>query len=89
MRRLCMKRSVSLALLGSTACARVQVLHLSQRPALQIHGRHWDEGTLFAVAYAYEQATMHRVPPPSFPECTGQKPFVPYSEVCPVAILCS
>lgn len=26
-------------------------------------GRRWDEGTLFGLAYAYEQKTMHRRPP--------------------------
>ena len=35
---------------------------------LQILGRPYSEGLLFAMAYAYEQATMHRVPPELFPE---------------------
>ncbi len=35
-------------------------LHLLARP--------FDEGTLFRVAYAYEQATMHRGGSPIFPE---------------------
>ena len=30
---------------------------------LTIFGRSWDEGRLFALAYAYEQATHHRKPP--------------------------
>jgi amidase len=34
---------------------------------LTIFGRPWDEGKLFAFAYAYEQATHHRKPPPSTP----------------------
>jgi amidase len=34
---------------------------------LQIAGRPFAEGTLFEVAYAYEQATRHRRPPPDFP----------------------
>ena len=32
---------------------------------LTIFGRPWDEGHLFAFAYAYEQATHHRKPPPT------------------------
>ena len=32
---------------------------------LTIFGRPWDEGRLFALAYAYEQATHHRRPPAS------------------------
>jgi Asp-tRNA(Asn)/Glu-tRNA(Gln) amidotransferase A subunit family amidase len=35
---------------------------------LQILGRPYTEGLLFGIAYAYEQATNHRVPPASFPE---------------------
>ncbi len=35
---------------------------------LQILGRPYAEGLLFGLAYAYEQATMHRVPPRGFPE---------------------
>jgi len=35
---------------------------------LQILGRPYDEGLLFRVAYAYEQATEHRRPPEAFPE---------------------
>jgi Asp-tRNA(Asn)/Glu-tRNA(Gln) amidotransferase A subunit family amidase len=34
---------------------------------LTIFGRPWDEGHLFAFAYAYEQATHHRKPPPTTP----------------------
>ena len=34
---------------------------------LTIFGRPWDEGRLFAFAYAYEQATHHRKPPPTTP----------------------
>ena len=34
---------------------------------LTIFGRPWDEGRLFALAYAYEQATHHRKPPPTTP----------------------
>ena len=34
---------------------------------LQILGRPYAEGTLFRLAYAYEQATRHRRPPPGFP----------------------
>jgi Asp-tRNA(Asn)/Glu-tRNA(Gln) amidotransferase A subunit family amidase len=35
---------------------------------LQMVARPYDEGTLFALAYAYEQATHHRRPPESFPK---------------------
>jgi Asp-tRNA(Asn)/Glu-tRNA(Gln) amidotransferase A subunit family amidase len=34
---------------------------------LTIFGRPWDEGRLFAFAYAYEQTTHHRKPPPTTP----------------------
>jgi Asp-tRNA(Asn)/Glu-tRNA(Gln) amidotransferase A subunit family amidase len=34
---------------------------------LTIFGRPWDEGRLFGFAYAYEQATHHRKPPPTTP----------------------
>lgn len=34
---------------------------------LQIFGRPWSEATLFAIGYGYEQATHHRVPPPTTP----------------------
>jgi amidase len=38
---------------------------------LQILGRPYSEGLLFSLAYAYEQATLHRVPPEGFPEITN------------------
>ena len=34
---------------------------------LQIYGDAWSEPTLIEVAYAYEQATQHRRPPPTTP----------------------
>jgi amidase len=34
---------------------------------LQIIGRPWSEPTLIEIAYAYEQATRHRVPPGTVP----------------------
>lgn len=41
----------------------------SELPAgLQMLGRPYAEGQLFGLAYAYEQATQHRRPPPLFPE---------------------
>ena len=49
-----------------------------------IHGRHFDEGTLFTLAYAYEQATMHRRPSPLFPECTDPT-YVPLEDVYSVS----
>jgi Asp-tRNA(Asn)/Glu-tRNA(Gln) amidotransferase A subunit family amidase len=39
---------------------------------LQILGRPLSEGVLFAIAYAYEQATAHRRPPAGFPELPPQ-----------------
>src|SRR6185437_13390292 len=36
-------------------------------------GRAWDEATLIKLAYAYEQATHHRKPPPTTPALGGQK----------------
>jgi len=35
---------------------------------LQILGLPYSEGLLFGLAYAYEQATRHRIPPKGFPE---------------------
>ena len=35
---------------------------------LQFLGRPYSEGLLFGLAYAYEQATQHRVPPNEYPE---------------------
>jgi len=35
---------------------------------LQLLARRWDDGLLIQFAYAYEQATRHREPPPGFPE---------------------
>jgi Asp-tRNA(Asn)/Glu-tRNA(Gln) amidotransferase A subunit family amidase len=34
---------------------------------LQIIGRPWSEAALIEIAYAYEQATRHRKPPPIVP----------------------
>jgi Asp-tRNA(Asn)/Glu-tRNA(Gln) amidotransferase A subunit family amidase len=34
---------------------------------MQILGRPWSEGQLLRFAYAYEQATGHRRPPPGAP----------------------
>lgn len=34
---------------------------------LQIFGRAFAEGTMIEIAYAYEQATLHRRPPDSTP----------------------
>ena len=42
---------------------------------LQILGRAYSEDILFAVAYGYEQATMHRKPPRRFPEITETTQF--------------
>ena len=35
---------------------------------LQMLGRPYSEGLLFGMAYSYEQATQHRIPPREFPE---------------------
>jgi len=40
---------------------------------LQVLGRAWDEGKIIQVAYAYEQATHYRLPPPTVP------PLVPHA----------
>ena len=43
-------------------------LHDGTLPAgLQFLGRPWSESTLIRLAYAYEQATKHRRPPPTVP----------------------
>jgi Asp-tRNA(Asn)/Glu-tRNA(Gln) amidotransferase A subunit family amidase len=34
---------------------------------LQILGRAWDEAKIIGYAFAYEQATRHRRPPPATP----------------------
>ena len=47
---------------------------------IMFHGRHFDEGTLFTLAYGYEQSTKHRIPSPLFPECTDAT-YVPLTEV--------
>ncbi|MEE8586615.1 MAG: amidase family protein [Acidobacteriota bacterium] len=39
---------------------------------LQILARRYGEGTIFKIAYAYEQATHHRRPPQGFPEVSRQ-----------------
>lgn len=39
---------------------------------LQIFGDAFSEGRLIEIAYAYEQATMHRKPPPSTPALGGR-----------------
>jgi len=39
---------------------------------LQILGRPYSEGLLIGLAYAYEQATMHRRPPVGFPELESE-----------------
>ncbi len=41
---------------------------------LQILGRPYSEGLLFGLAYAYEQATLHRVPPAQYPEISRPTP---------------
>ena len=33
---------------------------------VEIFGRKWDEARLFGLAYAYEQATQHRIPPTGY-----------------------
>jgi Asp-tRNA(Asn)/Glu-tRNA(Gln) amidotransferase A subunit family amidase len=49
---------------------------------LELLGRPFGEGQLFALAYAYEQATHHRRPPPAFeprfvPGCLGDRTVAP------------
>ncbi len=38
---------------------------------LQIIGRPWSDATLLEIAYAYEQATHHRIAPPTTPPLAG------------------
>ena len=38
---------------------------------MQLLGKPWSEGQLIRLAYAYEQATHHRQPPPSAPSLTS------------------
>lgn len=38
---------------------------------MQILGRRWDEAKIIQYAYAYEQATRHRRPPPTVPPLTA------------------
>jgi amidase len=38
---------------------------------LQILGRAWDEEKIVRFSFAYEQATLHRRPPPSTPPLTS------------------
>jgi len=40
---------------------------------LQLLGRPFDEPTLIEISYAYEQATLHRRPPPSTPPLTRRR----------------
>jgi Asp-tRNA(Asn)/Glu-tRNA(Gln) amidotransferase A subunit family amidase len=40
---------------------------------LQILGRAWEEAKIIGYAYAYEQATHHRRPPPTVPPLVGVK----------------
>ena len=39
---------------------------------IEFLGRPFSEGTLFAIAYAYEQATHHRRPPATTPPLPGE-----------------
>jgi len=41
--------------------------HESLPSGLQLLGRPWSEPILIELAYAYEQATQHRVPPTTVP----------------------
>ena len=41
---------------------------------LQILGRSYSEGRLYGLAYAYEQATQHRVPPAQYREISRLTP---------------
>ena len=47
---------------------------------LQILGRAYSEDILFAVAYGFEQATMHRKPPRRFPEIEKVTQFAEISK---------
>ena len=73
---------VALALHAHTLSSWQSSGHLDLS-TLAVHRRHWDEAMVLAVGYGYEQATKHRVPPPSFPECTEAQEYIPYSQVRP------
>lgn len=60
------------------ACSPPSPLPLAPTPAadglptgLSFLGRPFDEPTIIRLAYAFEQATQHRRPPPLLPECRG------------------
>ena len=50
---------------------------------LQLLARPFAEGLLLRVAYAYEPATLHRRPPPLFPECTDPPRGTPAASPAP------
>jgi Asp-tRNA(Asn)/Glu-tRNA(Gln) amidotransferase A subunit family amidase len=39
---------------------------------LELLGRAWSEATLLGMAYAFEQATHHRRPPPLLPDTASR-----------------
>jgi Asp-tRNA(Asn)/Glu-tRNA(Gln) amidotransferase A subunit family amidase len=45
--------------------------HESLPNGLQLLGRPWSEPILIELAYAYEQATRHRIPPTTVPSLRG------------------
>jgi amidase len=45
--------------------------------SIELLGRPFSEPTLFSLAYAYEQSTRHRTPPPKFPALMGESILVP------------
>jgi Asp-tRNA(Asn)/Glu-tRNA(Gln) amidotransferase A subunit family amidase len=44
---------------------------------LQFLGRPFDEPGIIRLAYAYEQGSRARRPPPLFPECSSPEPGTP------------
>ena len=71
---LCIAGDFSQGLLPATGAPGIVVpmgLHstLGTPTTLQIGARPFAESTLIEIAYAYQQATQHRIAPPLFPEC--------------------
>jgi amidase len=78
---------------GQPAITVPMGLSMDQLPVgLELLGRPFAEGRLLALAYAYEQATQHRRPPPRFEPrfvagCDGDRTVAPVAPAAPAASL--